>query len=354
MSRVREIDLLRFIAAIAVVLFHFAFRGYAADNMTVMPYPWLGPIAQYGYLGVELFFLISGFVILMTASSGSLQQFVVSRISRLYPAFWACCTLTFIGILLIGGQRYHATWQQYLVNLTMMSGFLDVRSIDGAYWSLFVEIKFYAWVALILLLRQIHRAELFLFLWLAASIALDIYPKDRFRSALITEYAPYFIAGALCYLIHARGLNAKRFLGVLACWVLAMTHSLDALPGLSVHYGTHFRPVIVGAIVTLCFGALVCVAIRKTGLLGRRDWAIAGAITYPLYLLHQNLGFMLFNLGYGKLNVHLLFWGTLALMMGLAWVVSRYVERPFCPRLRTGLLSALALLRLRPQSRVTG
>jgi peptidoglycan/LPS O-acetylase OafA/YrhL len=69
--RFYELDLLRFFAALAVVLFHHGFRGYAADHMTDMPYLSLAPAAKYGYLGVDLFFLISGFVILMTASGGS-------------------------------------------------------------------------------------------------------------------------------------------------------------------------------------------------------------------------------------------------------------------------------------------
>ena len=88
-TRVNEIDLLRFFAALAVAFYHYAFRGYAANNLSIMPYPLLEPIAKYGFLGVELFFMISGFVILMTAASGSLKGFIVSRIVRLYPAVWA-------------------------------------------------------------------------------------------------------------------------------------------------------------------------------------------------------------------------------------------------------------------------
>lgn len=54
-SRIPELDVLRFIAAVAVVFFHYAFRGYAGDDMTTMHYPALEPIAQYGFLGVHLF-----------------------------------------------------------------------------------------------------------------------------------------------------------------------------------------------------------------------------------------------------------------------------------------------------------
>ena len=91
-GRLYELDLLRFIAAFAVLLFHYSFRGYAKDHYTVMPYLSIAPVTKYGYLGVSLFFLISGFVILMTASSGSTRHFVISRLVRLYPAFWVSCT----------------------------------------------------------------------------------------------------------------------------------------------------------------------------------------------------------------------------------------------------------------------
>ncbi|EAQ8060912.1 acyltransferase, partial [Salmonella enterica] len=85
-NRINEIDLLRFVAAMAVVFFHYAFRGYAADGMSIMPYPSLAPVSKYGFLGVQLFFMISGFVILMSASHGSIQNFTISRMVRLYPA----------------------------------------------------------------------------------------------------------------------------------------------------------------------------------------------------------------------------------------------------------------------------
>ena len=163
-DRINEIDLLRFLAVMAVVIFHYAFRGYASDGMSIMPYP-LAPLAKYGYFGVHLFFLISGFVILMTASNGSLRQFFVSRFARLYPAFWACCTITFIATALIGAPRYTASIGQYLVNMTMMSDFLHVGSIDGVYWSLFVELRFYAFIAVLLMIGKIRKAELFLAIW---------------------------------------------------------------------------------------------------------------------------------------------------------------------------------------------
>ncbi len=55
-TRVNEIDLLRFIAALAVVFFHYSFRGYAADDMSAMPLLPLVSFSKYGHLDVNLFF----------------------------------------------------------------------------------------------------------------------------------------------------------------------------------------------------------------------------------------------------------------------------------------------------------
>ena len=332
--RVNEIDLLRFIAALAVVFFHYAFRGYAADDRSVMPYPLLEPIARYGHLGVELFFMISGFVILMTAMRADLRGFVVSRVTRLYPAFWACCTLTFVAILLLGDGRYSATLVQYAANMTMLSGFVGVPSIDGVYWSLFVEVHFYALVAVVVALRQVHRAEAILLGWLAVTVALELYPVSPLRRLLLTDYAPYFISGATCFLIWHSGPSRMRLGAVLACMALALQQTIASVPRFEAHYATTLSlPVIVGLVVAL-HAVMLCVALGYSGWFARRNWVLVGALTYPLYLLHQYIGFMLFNALYPAFDPHLLFWGTLALMLLASYAIHRYVEQPLSPPLR--------------------
>jgi peptidoglycan/LPS O-acetylase OafA/YrhL len=130
------------------VFYHYTFRGYRVDRLSSMPYPALAPVAMYGRLGVKIFFMISGFVILITAASGSMERFFISRIVRLHPCFWVYCTLTFLGTLLAGGYHHPAPFRVYLLNMTMLSGFFGVPSIDGVYWSLFVELQFYFLVLL--------------------------------------------------------------------------------------------------------------------------------------------------------------------------------------------------------------
>lgn len=154
-NRINGLDLFRFIAALFVILFHYTYRGSQSDHFISISFPEIDFITKYGYLGVQFFFMISGFVIMMSSHHGSYKKFLISRISRLYPTFWLCCTLTYIITLLLNDNiALSANLKQYFVNLTMLAGFFKVPSIDGAYWSLYVEIYFYVLIFTLLIFKK--------------------------------------------------------------------------------------------------------------------------------------------------------------------------------------------------------
>ena len=338
-KRYYELDLLRFIAALAVVLFHYAFRGYAADGLSPLPYPSLAPIAKYGFLGVDLFFLISGFVILMSAASGSKRQFTVSRVVRLYPAFWICCTATFVISLFIVPMR-RVSLHEYLVNLTMLGGFIGVREVDSVYWSLFVEIQFYALVFLVLLIGQIKRVPMLLGIWLALYVASAIHPIKYVSFLLIPHYAPYFIAGATFFLISREGASFYKVAVLAVCYGLILHDGIRSVAAVSGHYHTPFSPVVVGAVLTGFFAIFFLISTGRTARFASKKWIAVGALTYPLYLIHQNVGFGLFNLGYPRLNAHLLMWGVVSAMLIAAYIVNR-TERIIAVPMRDAFLHLL-------------
>ena len=166
----------------------------------------------------------------MTADSGSLRTFVVSRFVRLYPAFWICCSLTFVIAVMLGGGRDHPSANQICVNMTMLSGFVGVPPIDGVYWSLFVELKFYALVALVLVFGKIRSAELLLLIWLAATILIEAFNLGKLRYLLITDFSAYFIAGATLFLVWSRGLSPTRIGVTLAAWIMAISQCIRQVP----------------------------------------------------------------------------------------------------------------------------
>ncbi|MDN7907670.1 acyltransferase [Burkholderia diffusa] len=343
-SRIPELDLLRFGAAVAVVFFHYAFRGYAGDDLTTMHYPALEPVAQYGFLGVHLFFMISGFVILMSAGNGSIKRFIASRASRLLPAFWVCCTITFLVTLAIGGDRFVATWPQYLVNMVTLGGGFGAEPIDGAYWSLSAELRFYRLVGILLIIGQIHRAERWLFVWLVATVLVEVFPFIKLKGFLVTDYAGFFIAGAACFLIRARGLSRSRIALVCAAWALSLYHEFQLLPYFSENFGKALNPAVVVAVMTSFFVVMLALALRRTPMISGPRWVWFGAVSYPLYLIHQNVGYMVFNQVGSAIDQVVTFWCVVAAAIGAALLVHVAVERPAAVPLKRGMLHALDAL----------
>jgi peptidoglycan/LPS O-acetylase OafA/YrhL len=336
-TRVNEIDLLRFFAALAVVFFHYAFCGYAKEGLTIMPYPLLSEVSKYGTLGVYLFFIISGFVILMTAANGSLKDFAISRIVRLYPAFWVCCTITFMVTLAIGEPWFSVSIPQYLVNMTMLNSLFSIKAVDSVYWTLFAELKFYGLVALVLLVRRINQAQIFLIFWLVASIVLGIHPIWKLGGMLIIEYSSFFIAGATYYLIWSKGLSMTRVAIIATSWLMSVSQSLKELREFKTDYHASINNHVVIGIVTAFFIVMLLVSLRRTGVIGRTRWLLVGGITYPLYLLHQNVGYMVFNVAYPAVNVHLLFWGAIASSMVFAYAIHIFVEKQYSSSMKEAL-----------------
>jgi peptidoglycan/LPS O-acetylase OafA/YrhL len=352
-TRVNEIDLLRFLAALSVVFFHYAFRG-PAGGLSAMPYPLLAPVAEYGFLGVELFFMISGFVVLMTAAaSARLRDFCISRVVRLYPAFWTCCTLTCLATIALAPPQT-VTFVQYLFNMTMVGDLFRVPLLEGAYWSLLVEIRFYALVAVLLTIGRIYQAQRYLVIWLLACIALEFLAAfpiawipavalHNVRSVLILDYATYFIAGATCFLIWEKGATPGRLTVLAASWGLALFQSGVIIRKVRAENAmSTLNDGIVIAALTLFFLVMLLIASGRTGPIARYRWPMAGAISYPLYLLHQQIGYLVFNRFYPALDAHLLFWSMIAAVLGAAYGVHVLVERRLAPRMKAALTAMSA------------
>lgn len=337
--RFYEIDLLRFLAALSVVFYHYTFRGYAADNYSPISYSALGRVTRYGYLGVQLFFIISGYVVLLSAQGKTIRQFFLSRITRLYPAFWIACSLTFVVKLIWGPspaetqitQSLHAGVLQYLYNMTMLSGLLGVPAIDGAYWSLTAEIAFYFFIAVLVGFGLMKYCKWVLLAWLGYLCLPGLARSGTFFSSLLLPgHAPFFIAGMLFYLMQqAKGRTLLHFIMLGLAFVLAVRSSLVQATDMSTYYHAEISGTVVAGCITLFFIVFFIVSFRLVNL-SRFPWLMwLGALTYPLYLVHSDIAFIAFHrVGY-LANKYILLAGTIILMLTLAYLIHVLVEKRF-------------------------
>lgn len=328
MRRFSEIDFLRFLAAFVVVLFHYTFRGYAADGKSPIPFEELSGFTQYGYIGVFLFFIISGFVILKSAESECLMKFLSSRCRRLYPAFIFCCTISYVIISLSGSQLFSIGFFDYLLNLTLFAGFFRVPYVDGVYWSLTVELKFYILVAVLLYFKGLSKLNVVVLIWLAVSFISELYSFKFFRFFFITEWSAFFAGGIVCYLAYRDGWTKLNFLTFVLSCCLGVFTSLNQIPGLEKHYSVEFDYHVVASLVVASFLCLV-ICTSKEGVFFRGvDFRLLGLITYPLYLLHQNIGYVVMHELYPKYSAYSILFVLIASMLVFSYLVVVFVEAP--------------------------
>jgi peptidoglycan/LPS O-acetylase OafA/YrhL len=285
----------------------------------------------------------------MSSWGRRLGDFFTSRVTRLYPAYWVAVLLTAlvsVAVPLSGGiwGIVDPTPVGVAVNLTMVQEPLGVASVDGVYWTLFVELRFYLLFVIPVMLGLTYRRVLFFCAaWTTVSVLSPLLSSPLLNAVAIPEYAAYFVAGILMYLVHRFGPSLLLFAMITFTWIVnlhAVTRRVRSLGG---QYPTW--PGIV--VITLAYVLVLAIAL---GWLNRVRWrwlTTVGALTYPLYLLHQRIGYTVIRNVYVAFEppAWLLLTTTAALMLALAWAVHRLVEKPLTAYLRRGLRTSLDQMR---------
>lgn len=347
--RLVEIDVLRFLAAAVVALYHWTYRPVSASGVpSETAFGWLQQVSCYGYLGVDLFFLISGFVIFWSANNRSGLSFLASRISRLYPTFWICVLLTCLAVWLTRHPGIDLSLKSVVLNLTMIPEILGQSTIDRVYWTLVVELKFYFWVLMALFFLPRRHFELALYVWLAVT-ALTLMltalgwggrAASVLRSASIYPFAPLFIAGALNYMIWRDGPHIKRYIALAFCLAFALIGTVNQTSEFMVGVT---KPMVLVAVGLTCmsFALVLSVALGLWRLPVSPVWVGLGALTYPLYLLHNQIGKVIWTRTSETMNSGLRLL-TVAVIIGvLTLVVTMISERRLAPLVNKKLQQAL-------------
>ena len=291
-GRLEEIDVLRGLAAMVVVLSHYS--THCVKFFQQAPFGFqLDTI--YGFYAVQLFFIISGFVISLTIEkSRSWRDFAFSRFSRLYPCYWAAITLMVLLEMLVFRQKFWVGG--YVTNLTMLQEFLGFPNLDNVFWTLTVELAFYAIMGALFAIGLFARIELVAASWLAVACVWSLVDQylafgvpEMFARVFILRHVPFFVAGITFYRVVTRGMTRRRLALILAAFVAAGW--IDGLPGPSapaVELGDFLRRTGVAAILFTIFGAAILGWLRLT-ISPATLWL--GGISYSLYLSHRNLGY---------------------------------------------------------------
>lgn len=284
--RVPELDSLRGLAAIAVLLYHYtSIYPRLISHRDFFDVPKI----DAGYFGVELFFMISGFVIFSSAGRArSALNFTLSRFARLFPAYWGAVLLTALIEAVFYGNMSPAMMRQTIVNMTMLQTFLGVDNLDASYWTLAYELSFYALIitAFRLLVAKGHRIEPALVGWLVVATlirATHLQIPYRLTIATLLDYGQFFIFGVAVFIVFSKKANKLTYF--VAAWALLMS-AFGADPHTQ---ASGFNRYILFTLP--CAALLIYAVMRRPRFLRSLPLQFLGSISYSLYLTHSTVGF---------------------------------------------------------------
>ncbi len=356
-GRLPALDGLRLCAALMVVTYHYvAFDSGAWPRPARTIFPVAHLPAAYGWLGVQLFFLISGFVICMSCWDKSVGDFAVSRVTRLYPAYWfAVLAVTLVVSLWRSPVNAVPSLRNVAVNLTMLQDPLGVEPVDGVYWTLWIELRFYLLFALVLHKGLTYRRAVgFCAVWAFAAVVAKASGDRTLALVLMPHDCWYFIAGIAFYLMYRFRPDPVLWLIVASCLLIAQHDLLGAHARAEGYMGHHVPRWPTTLLLTLFFLALAAIALGWTHRVRGHWLSTAGVLTYPLYLIHERIGWAVIHRADGHLPRYVLLPALVAAMLLVAWLVHRHVERPLARLLSRGLQRATAQARTADREVRTG
>lgn len=340
------LDLIRFFAAWAVLTYHLGFKAFvlhesAASAQLGLPTsipPW-GPLTWWGWIGVQIFFVISGFVISYSIENAGWRSFIRRRIARLLPAMLiSASTIALVAVAWEGATpaRTAILWAKSVT-------FFPIGPwLSGQFWTIPVEVCFYGLMCLLICAGQERRLEsiawalglLSLAYWVSVAYGGFRDPVVRLTALVLLQHGCYFAIGVLISVIDRRGFKARSVLIGTVCLAAAwlQIHSTARTEAFGTNYNA---PAVVPFAIWVVTSALIAASVFLKEPMARRLNRYAGPIrmiglsTYPLYLLHMHVGLPLLvearRTGVAD-AVGLI--AALAGSVAAAWFVAKYLEPP--------------------------
>jgi peptidoglycan/LPS O-acetylase OafA/YrhL len=246
-------------------------------------------------------------------------EFLFKRFLRLYPTYWFSLTLSILVLFLFPIPGFQFSLKEIFFNYTMFQGVFKIRNVDGSYWSLIPELFFYVQIAILYRFKLFSKINYIVYLWLFLII------MSSFRPSILDiifnfRFGMFFIAGIMFYKIKFTKVGF-------------VEHGAILLSLLSVYIVR--KDIEYLLISTLIFIIFYLFTYNKLRVLNIKLFAFLGFISYPLYLVHQSIGYVIiYNLKKNGFNDFLAIFVAISITIFISWIISKYVEKYLITKLK--------------------
>lgn len=293
-----KIDVLRFFAASIVLMSHWFGHKYLTPHAfgpnAIIDLGAIYKISSYGILGVDIFFVVSGAVIAKSAIGRDPRGFFTSRFLRLAPIYIPVVFLAMVFNLCIDSSPWHFGLQNLPGNLFLIAPATGSQWLDGSYWTLWYELRFYLIVGAVIWLFAATKNSLRIFatIWLVSIIFVRGSHHEVLDIILMTDFGPLFISGIFSAFAISRKEKYWALLAAIVCGNLSASSRVKTLdPDLGPSPWIIYFLVLV---TPLFVALLVWRPSKQEGFFTKFSTSL-GLMSYPLYLLHQTFGMALLN-----------------------------------------------------------
>lgn len=334
-GRLDFVDATRGFAALAVLVAHslqFVFPSIRNGSL---------PFVNLGEMGVVAFFLVSGFIIPVSMErAGSLKAFWISRIFRLFPMYWVSLAIALLLawtdlLPLLPAFAAHRT-RDVLLNVTMLQQFVNVPNVVGVYWTLSLELIFYALCSILFFKSWLSRSLLWAWVFVSFMAVSVMVAGFVFHGSLPAGRIGMLVTaffGTVLYRIYSKQLRAS----VVSLLLPAL--ALTLLVGFWFRF--HLYPAVrsaensmsvtnVSISWALAYGLFAMLFLMRNRAFPR--WTLwLGRISYSLYLLHG----LVLTLVPHSWNPFLYIAVSWTISLGLSTLTYSFIEKPaiaFCRR----------------------
>jgi peptidoglycan/LPS O-acetylase OafA/YrhL len=322
------LDFLRVIAALGVLLAHWTWSPeWVQVNFQRSPTEVFGvltQLARYGYLGVPIFFMISGAVVIRSAINKTPSEFLKARAMRILPLYYLAILISAGFKSIDGVEPIKSVIKDSVYSALLIIPISGANWLNPVFWTLSLEVQFYLLVMFsVLLLKFIGTKERYIPLVLSIlCLILQLFSIPLFSGLELTAYLPFFLVGILASTSQSGKEKIFAILGILTFILLGTRSLIERTDMLGRTASTILLLMSCAATLLIC-----SYWIPRMRMFQSRNLYILGLMTYPIYLFHVEparvlLGFML-NSG---LHVTASFVSVFLTLVWLSWFLTKHFE----------------------------